>query len=915
MADMWRLLRAHRQGDLALSNELRIWSAGPAALLLAACVSTPVKQIPPRMPEAGAGVMDNAANGGRVQSIAVDPFDPKRAIIANQFGGMWITYGAGSAWFRVYSLPQVYVTDVAFSPKGTTVVATVFRDNSVQGHGMGGLYVSRTKGEFWERPPTGEIPGSGKTSAYSVSAAPDEQGVWYAATDYGIAVSRDDAASWTHHFLGPAFQSVVAFPRGGALAMEARRVWRTDDYGQNWRIVISDDFSFQAPSDGNIGAAGNKMDRAPGRPWAFIAVKFAPTPASGSGKIWFYEMDTGIATPLAIPQGRSRGQFVRITPDGLNGGDFIRVWLGTGWDGYYVNRNNAADIRALQSTATFDDWVSFIAEAGIHSDMGDLGVDGDLKPAFMGSDGGIFKPRDIPHWWDIGGKSKWMSAAPPGSGLNSLQISDLHGINFRRSYGKFSTSLYFTTQDNQLYMSEDGGAAWRVGDGSEGFGLEGRSDATEDEGAQLAFIGTNTVGDQFADAHMANKRIIPRVDQNGTTLDGWQNTTFVSQAPGATDSNWIRRRIPPGEAVAELNFSNNSGNNWRAFARLNFKIAGEVRTTDTIAWTPVFLGGPTNPIGLLRVDTSVPPGFPPSVYDDSDVVRPPGGSLGQSFTEFEKHAIYAADPTNWRFVIAPDINANDVKMTRDGGLTWYTSHGLTQQVRRGGSLNLYGGKPDLMGVTHIAFDPYHPLRIFVGTRDAGIACSADGGQTWRTIFDSDKIHYITGIHFTPPGGAYVSSYGQGLWQVDATGSKCPKTYNLPWDEPRRPPNLPEATSAVSITKPPPPRGVAEPGRAKLMVERFKDGPLQIAGRNFPASTTLTLSIAGAPKLRVPAKTDKAGQLSLRLALPDELEPGTYRVEVSNGDHVLTFDDFRKPYGEDDEEESAGKRSPTQARNQ
>ncbi|HMJ06174.1 MAG TPA: hypothetical protein VK474_07945, partial [Chthoniobacterales bacterium] len=244
----------------SLSNELRLSLFGAAALLLASCVSTPIKQNPPRMPEAGLGVLKNAANGGRVQSIAVDPLDSKRAIIANQFGGMWITYGAGSAWFRVYSLPQVYVTDVAFSPAGTTVVATVFRDNSVQGNGMGGLYVSRTKGEFWARPPSGEVPGASKTSAYSVSPAPDERGVWYAGTDYGVAVSRDDAASWTHHNIdNKAIQSVVAFPSGRALAMDTRHVFRTDDYGETWRAVISDDFTFAAPTDGNIGAAGNKM--------------------------------------------------------------------------------------------------------------------------------------------------------------------------------------------------------------------------------------------------------------------------------------------------------------------------------------------------------------------------------------------------------------------------------------------------------------------------------------------------------------------------------------------------------------------------------------------------------------------------------------------------------------------------------
>ncbi len=46
---------------------------------------------------------------------------------------------------------------------------------------------------------------------------------------------------------------------------------------------------------------------------------------------------------------------------------------------------------------------------------------------------------------------------------------------------------------------------------------------------------------------------------------------------------------------------------------------------------------------------------------------------------------------------------------------------------------MWGGKPDLMEVTEIAFDPYQPGRILVGTRDAGIICTGDDGRTWRTI--------------------------------------------------------------------------------------------------------------------------------------------------------------------------------------
>ena len=111
---------------------------------------------------------------------------------------------------------------------------------------------------------------------------------------------------------------------------------------------------------------------------------------------------------------------------------------------------------------------------------------------------------------------------------------------------------------------------------------------------------------------------------------------------------------------------------------------------------------------------------------------------------------------------------------------------------------MWGGKPDLMEVTEIAFDPYQKGRILVGTRDAGIICSANGGKTWRTIFDLPKINYITGFHFRPEGAVYISSYGHGLWYLKAT-TGCPEAEDLPWD--RKPPIIgPTETPTCSCAK-------------------------------------------------------------------------------------------------------------------
>jgi hypothetical protein len=863
------------------------------------------------MPEAGEDVMANAANGGRVQSIAVNPLNRDNAIIAMQFGGMWKTYNAGQAWFRVYTLPAVYVTDVEYGADGNTVVATVFRDNKTQTGGGGGIYVSRSNGDFWTRPPSGIVPTSPwtpvPTSAYSVSRAPDERGLWYVGTDFGVAISRDDAATWTHtSFAKSAIQSVLAFPGGSVLAMDSTRVWRSDDRGASWRVVITDDFSQFAPMNGNNGPSGNKMDRSPLHPWAFILRDYKSSPPHGSGRLWFYELDTGMATPLALPQGRSRGPFVRVSKDDLFGGNHIRVWVGTGWDGYYVIREDAASFRALLSTPEWDDWVSFIAEAGVHADMGDLGLDADSKPAFMGTDGGIYRPRPLPRWWEIGGKSKWMSAARPGSGMNSLQISDLAGTNVTMPNGSVTTALYITTQDNSLYTTPDAGVTWKVGDAREGFGLEGRSDAKAGESAQIGFVGIGGTQDTFADANVSNKRPVSKLDENGVPLDGFQNPYFVSQQPGTNTSNWVRRRVLNSMPLTEVYFSNNSGENWRKFATVHFKFAGEVRTIGTVAWLPVFTGGVNDQIGLVPISTSTPPGLPPPVYDDSDVVRLPGtGSLGQRFTEFDKHATYGVHPTNWAYVIAPDIVANDMKVTRDGGKTWFTSKGLTAQVLRGGAVRMWGGKADFMQVTEIAFDPYDPRRILVGTRDSGIACTDNDGRTWRTIYDSDKIHYITGFHFHPSGAVYVSSYGHGLWRIQPTRG-CPRTYDFPWDVGLDLDPIFENVGVLARDAPPPaPRGVAAPDRPKLFVmfhepERESEREhLAIAGRGFAPGQEIVLRCREFERLQMRVRTDANGQFAATLPLPEQFPHGTFTLDARGPVGNLTGSEFHKPFSDEE----------------
>jgi hypothetical protein len=891
-----------------------------------ACVSSPIESRPPGLPIAQVSDNNNdASNAGRVQSITVNPTDRNHAIIAMKFGGLWRTYGGGSAWFHVDTLPAVFVTDVEFGSEGKTVVATVFRDNqSING---GGIYVSHTSGDFWTRPTTGMVPISSqtpsRTSAYSVSHAPDERGLWYVGTDYGVAVSCDDGDTWAHVGLaasgptaltinpcqlvignsasgstlskqvsidgttvndrpqGPT-QSVLAMPGGIVLAMVNNGVYRSDNRGMTWGKVIDANFSQEA------GDGGNKMDRSPYAPWAFIFKSYDKI----GGILWFYELDKGTANALPTGHGTSRGPFVRVSKDQPeNGGKRITIWVGTGQDGFFVTREDAASIRALKA----GDWTSFIAPAGIHSDMGDMGVDGNLQPAYMGSDGGIFKPHPTTF-------GRWISAAVPGSGMNSLEITDLAGTNYPGANGRFTTQLYFSTQDNKIWASPDEGHTWPNSDSQEGYSLEVRSEASSAEKVMVAYraIGAHAHEARFSDDLLASSRDVPDVDQNGQALTNMGLPYFLSQqaALSTKPSFWVRLRGLNGPAQ-EVFVSGNSGSNWTKTGDLNFMPAGEIkRSVDgVIGWLPVWVGGNPNIIGLVPLAPTA--GFfdhTIQTYDDSDVVRLPGnGSLGRRATEWDTHAVFGVHPLDWKFLIAPDIVSNDVKVSRDGGNSWTIDVGLTKEVLRDGELKLWDDSAYRMEVTEIAFDPYFQSRfgnrIFVGTRDAGVICSADGGQSWRTIKDSDQVKYITGFHFLPNSGFFFSSYGQGLWYAKPAEG-CPESYQLPWDLPpplRTTGNAGNTTTIARATDMPPrPRGVANPNTAKLFLNASvpasgvtilgPDNVLVVAGRGFPADKEATLTMGGS-NLMQSVRIDGKGQFSTIVRVPPELPFGRYTIEV------------------------------------
>ena len=86
-----------------------------------------IAEFPPVLPDSFSGI---PVNGGRTISIAVHPFEPDTIVLSTQFGGLWKTVNGGRAWRHIDSLPAVSSQDVAWTPTGSRLIATIARDTA-----------------------------------------------------------------------------------------------------------------------------------------------------------------------------------------------------------------------------------------------------------------------------------------------------------------------------------------------------------------------------------------------------------------------------------------------------------------------------------------------------------------------------------------------------------------------------------------------------------------------------------------------------------------------------------------------------------------------------------------------------------------------------------------------------------------
>ena len=842
-------------------------------------------------------------NAGRTHAVTVHPLKPEYIIVSMQFGGLWRTFGSGDTWYHVRGLPTVRSHDVQYGPDGQTVIATKLWDlGKVNG---GGIWVSRNGGETWSQPPTGMVPADSRTpertSAWGIAKDPDDRVTWYVGTDFGIAISRDNGITWQHKRLDltvplvdnrmqDAPHCVTALPGGQVLAMLRSGIYRSDDHGATWRNVRTGNFSFFE------GVGWNKMERFPSAPAVIALERYE--------KLLLYELDLERWTELTLGKGASRSPYVRIVK--LNVpifGEYATVWIGRGVSALFCTRQLPRHFRNVGP----EHWSIVGRAQGFHDDTGDLGLDSAFQPRMMGTDGGVFTPLEYD---SIGNVATWQSAAKPGSGMNSYQITDIGGTNVRVDR-KTQSAVYFATQDNAVWASTDGGETWPRNDCCEGFHIEVAHTAEKNEKVTVGYgkVGAGPSPTMFADAGFQNLRAVPDVDESGNTLQGWSPAFYLKP------KTWLRFRMPPvvdgqPQAPSEIRISENNGDKWRLRYTTTLAWRGPFQRTSTNypappnrAYWPVATGEPNGidtrgKIGLVGLFG--PTANTVTTIGDSNIIRLPNdGSLGLRATEFDWQAVFAVDPRDWLFMIAPDIKNQRMMITKSAGLLWQENTQLTNLVLDSGNLLMYK-HPYFMQVTHIGFDPYDGNRILVGTRDAGIMQSVDRGETWSKIDGTERALYVTGFFFQPNSDVIVSTYGRGLFRLSwAVGCSLPLLGRvrerirleladevidkeltardiIPEEDERMPdgfddPKLPR----ISISTDLPTIGVPAVGEADT---------IGLSGKGFdPAGPLVVVLLDGVSVGDLRLKVADDGTIGATVRLPDNLEWGEHLIEVRQGE--------------------------------
>lgn len=698
---------------------------------------------------APAAVTDISANsaasgvlfGGRDEALAVNPVNQQIVLAAVEFGGLWRSADGGAHWSHVDGLPLTAMDDVTFAASDPSLVVATGEYDGVSATKTAEVYVSTDGGSTWTRAATTTCAGNAR-SAHKIAigtGTPGELPV-FVATDCGLIVSQDSGTTWsnvTPSGFGNQFWDVKIRGPGPNYTVDtcgSSGFFRSTDGGTTWAHNAT------ALAGGSLPC---RIATAPNNSNVVFLSSFSPNPSPQNGLCMgdLQESDNGGTsfTDLnATQDGNCRPANVITAPgfDGVANHFEIFFATDTNWIHEQCDTNNlpgstACPVGNGNNGGSFSDYDSSIKAVHNGPDSSDLAFGANGCPFLSSGDGGVFATSD--------GCDSSPTFTASNTGLHGLQAT----ANAGSSYAGH-TDLYFSTQDNGIWNTGDGGSTW----GEQGPDVYG----------------------VFADQNGPPSQVVYK--ECCWTVNNAPAAHLLTNNESMTSESTMN--LPPGNLPAFGNIlgaqfgyqsyalvTQDSGGTWRVY----------VTTDNGGTWTQM---GPDLPAGSSpKQIVASGPATSPTFYllnqvnSAAPVVSRLSGPLngGATFTAIggglSSPSRIEVSPTNPLLLYAEDDGGVPaMKASGNGGATFTTDAQLTNMIENGGQYALPGS------VTAIGMDG-NSSTVLVGTVDNGIFASTDGGEVWSQLRGSTQVSRTTGFFFDEKTGkAYTASAGRAEWQIN-----------------------------------------------------------------------------------------------------------------------------------------------------
>lgn len=674
-------------------------------------------------------VAPNEAYDGRSVAVDVSSTHNAVAIAASESGGLWKTTDTGATWTLLSGLPTFRMSDVKMAPSNDQIViATSWFDSHVTNGG--GIWRSTDGGTNWQKP-AGADPTSCSPpyNTWGISFAPTTNDV-FVGTDCGVSISHDLGATWSQVVL-PNVYGIWAQPGAGGTIVDT---CGSDGH----RRSTNGGATFTPSSSALPGCPGIGVQTIVASPLEpnvlFAAIDQTHVYESDNGGVSWSNLN-----PPANSGSREPWVATHLSADGNS--RHFDIYFGSGLNTYRQTCTNTGGPGLRCSTS----WSGSVTID--HSDQNGLAFSSSSNCAqFIVSDGGIHSTPDCGNTWNITGNG-------PG-GYHALQVYEVNG-----EVHPSQTDLYFGTQDNELWASANNGLTWINPVCCEGFYIQTLHDSPSDTGQKITFVSCSGCGNNDSAADFASST-------------GWNNPPGGGGNPFIVAQGVYLQWSSPSPPASQLYISTNTGSSWSAVsgASTTLQLADRPFISGPSANPTVYqeVQRPGNVVGLIKI-TGVRSGSATITNADTGLNNIGFWSEGQGTYRFAQ--VFGVDPNNPLHLIVADIGNNAMMVSVDGGTTWNPDNHLTNLVTGFGQFQFSQPSTTFPGLTTeahtIAFDPSNGNRILVGTEQAGIIVSTDGGNTWGLLAGSTAVPAVSSFFFDEvQKDVFASSYGRGLWSLN-----------------------------------------------------------------------------------------------------------------------------------------------------